>query len=346
MKLRLFAIPFLCAALMSGCGLNSLKGAETEPSEEHSAVVFAMDTEMTLKAYGPDGEAAVSAAREEINRLDKMLRRGSSDSEIYKVNTEGIYEASDTVAELTEKAVNICRSTDGAFDITVAPVMDIWGFYTKEYRVPDENELKAALEKVNYKNITVNGTLITVENGSKLDLGGIAKGYLSSRIMEIYKEHGVRSGIVSLGGNVEMLGSKPNGDEWNIAVQDPTDNDAYLGSVRLTDSAVITSGGYQRFFEENGETYHHIIDPATGFPAKSGVISVTVVSKDGTLADGLSTALYVMGLEKGSEYWRDHEGFEVIFVTDANGIYITEGLEDDFESRRPYEIIHRREQVK
>lgn len=341
MKLTKYFVPLMCAALLSGCSADGLLGSRKKDAEEYSAIVFAMDTEMSLKAYGENGKAAIDEARREINRLDGLLRRGSEDSDIYKINENGAYSVSEDTAALTEFALDICRQTDGAFDISIAPVMDLWGFYTKEFHVPSEPELSAVLDAVDHNRIAVRGDTVEVSDGAKLDLGGIAKGYLSSRIMDIYKEHGVKSGIVSLGGNVQALGAKPDGSKWNIAIQDPADLSAYIGSVRLCDSAVVTSGGYQRFFEDDGKVYHHIIDPATGYPAHSGVISVTVISADGTLADGLSTALYVMGLDKGGEYWRSHDGFEAIFVTEDNSIYITQGLEGVFETRRRYEIIKR-----
>lgn len=339
MKIINFAAVLLCAVLLCAALLSGCAGSAGLSAEEHSAVVFAMDTEMTLKAYGENGEDAINAARTEINLLDSLLRRGSADSEIYKVNADGSFEVSQATAYVTERALEICSFTGGAFDISIAPVMDLWGFYTKDFRVPDAAELGAALDRVNYNNISVNGLTVTASEGAELDLGGIAKGYLSSRIMEIYKEQGVISGIVSLGGNVQTLGTKPDGSKWNIAIQDPSDNSRYIGSVRLADCAVVTSGGYQRYFEEDGVRYHHIIDPKTGYPADAGVISVTIICEDGTLADGLSTALYVMGLDKGSEYWRAHGGFEAIFVDGNNRIYITDGLEGAFESSREFEVI-------
>ena len=333
MRKTVLAIPFACL-LLAGCA-NSVG----DTSRESSAVVFAMDTEMQLKAYGDNAEEAVKAAKAEINRLDKLFRRGDCDSEIYKINNNGSYNVSDDTAELTRLACGIGDMTNGVFDITIAPVIDLWGFYTKDFRVPDEDEIKSALGRVDHRNVSVNDGIVTVSNGSELDPGGIAKGYLSSRIMKIYTDHGITSGIVSLGGNVETLGAKPDGADWNIAILDPHDADSYIGSIRIKDKAVITSGGYQRFFEKDGKTYHHIIDPSTGYPADSGLSSVTIISDDGTLADGLSTSLYIMGLDKSKKFWYDNSGFDAVFVTDEGKIYITEGLEGIFESRKRYEVI-------
>ena len=334
MRIKTLAIPLACLMLLAGCANTA-----GDASGESSAVVFAMDTEMQLKAYGKHADEAINAAKAEINRLDRLFRRGDSDSEIYRINKKGSYKVFEDTAKLTRRACEIGDMTGGVFDITIAPVMDMWGFYTKEFRVPDKGEIESVLGRVDHRNVTVSDDTVTVSNGSELDLGGIAKGYLSSRIMEIYTEHGITSGIVSLGGNVQALGTKPEGSNWNIAIMDPTDSAAYIGSVRIKDKAVITSGGYQRFFERGGKRYHHIIDPSTGYPADSGLSSVTIISEDGTLADGLSTSLYIMGLDKSTKFWYDNGGFDAIFVTDDGKIYITEGLDGIFESRKNYEVI-------
>jgi thiamine biosynthesis lipoprotein len=156
--------------------------------------------------------------------------------------------------------------------------------------------------------------------------------------MEIFTQDGVTSGIISLGGNVQTLGKKIDGSDWKVAIQNP-DDETYIGGLAISDMAVITSGGYQRYFEQDGVIYHHIINPKTGYPAESGVKSVSIVSDNGTLADGLSTALFVMGLDEGIKYWSEHDGIDIVFVTDDNSIYITEGIADVFESKYNYSVI-------
>ena len=328
---------FICMIGLSACSAK-IEQTRTQRPEEHTKTIFAMDTVMTLTAYGENAEGALNTAEMEIKRLDGALRRGSVDSEIYKVNAEGTAEVSDDTITLIRSALAICRETEGAFDISVAPVMDLWGFYTREFYVPSDAELALALEKVDYRNISIQNNTICTLNGAQIDLGGIAKGFLSNRIMEIYKNCGVTSGLVSLGGNVQTIGKKPDGSDWKIAVENP-DGEDYVGILNTSDCAVITSGVYQRYFEQGGTIYHHIIDPATGYPASSGVKSVSIISKDGALADGLSTALFVMGVERGTEYWRTHDGFDAIFVTDSGEIIITDGIADCFESERPYTVF-------
>ena len=165
-----------------------------------------------------------------------------------------------------------------------------------------------------------------------MDLGGIAKGFTSSRIMEIFKKDGVTCGMVSLGGNVHLLGTKQDGSAWRVGIQDPDNTNDMLGVLEASDCAIITSGAYERNFEKDGVTYHHIIDPATGKPSNSGLTSVTIVSKDGTLADGLSTSLFVMGKDKAIAYWKQHaDEFDTILVDKDRNVYITEGIADGFE---------------
>ena len=160
--------------------------------------------------------------------------------------------------------------------------------------------------------------------------------------MDIYKEKGVTSGLVNLGGNAQVLGTKPDGSLWRVAVQSPDAEDEYLGVLETKDKAIITSGGYERYFEKDGVTYHHIIDPSTGYPAENGLSSVTIVSADGTLADGLSTSLFVMGKDKAVDYWRAHsDEFDMILLTDDEQLYVSEGIKDSFTSDRDVNIVEK-----
>lgn len=308
------------------------------PDKTETKTVFAMDTVMTISAYGNNAKIALKEAEKEIFRLDKAFRRKDKNSEIYKIN-QGSAEVSADTLKVIKSALEICEKTDGCFDISIAPVMDLWGFYEKDYHVPTDSELNTELQKVNYKNINVKNNIVTVKDGTQLDLGGIAKGYLSDRIIEIYRKYDVDYGLISLGGNVMTYGKKPNGDKWNVAIQNPDDEKEYSRVLSVDEKAVVTSGGYQRYFEQNGVIYHHIINPKTGFPAKSGVKSVTVVADSGTTADGLSTALFVMGVEKGIDYWQKNGGFDAVFITDNDEIYVTKGLKNSFISEKKFKVL-------
>ncbi len=322
-----------------GCG-GTEQPKESGETASATRQIFAMDTYMTLTAYGEGSEAAVDAAVEEIQRLDALLSVGDESSEVSVLNATGSGTLSEDTAYLLDYARSLWRSTGGAFDITVYPMMELWGFTTGEYHVPDEMELAETLALVDCGLLAYEDGVLTLGAGQGIDFGGIAKGYTSGLVMDIFESYGVTGGCVSLGGNVQCYGTKPDGSLWRVGIENPDDSSSYLGVLTVSNMAVITSGGYERYFEENGVTYHHIIDPATGYPADSGLTSVTVVSPDGTLADGLSTSLFIMGLEDAVEYWRSSgEDFELVLLTGDGTLYITAGLESSFTSDFDVEII-------
>ena len=295
---------------------------------------FAMDTVMTATVYG--SADALDAVEAETYRLDALLAAQKDGSEIAAVN-DGANEVSEATAALLRRALDIAAETDGAYDPTVYPLMRAWGFTDGNYRVPADAELDALLETTGWTEAAVNGAAVSMPEGFALDLGGIGKGYAAGRCKEILKEHGVTSALLSLGGNVSALGSKPDGSAWTVAIEDP-DGGAYLGTVQIADQCVVTSGGYQRYFEQDGVRYWHILDPETGKPAQNGMKSVTIVSSDDTLADALSTALFVMGPEKAADFWRAHRAeFGAVWLTDDGRLFVTEGL--TLTTEREYEVV-------
>lgn len=343
-KRRIRIVSLCICILLTGCGggQTSDKGKSVDTGKEYSKDVFAMDTYMSLTAYGSHGEEAVTAAVEEINRLDALWSVSSENGEVYQINHNGEGQLSEDTKGLLTTAQDLYESTEGAFDVTVNPLMDLWGFTSGKYQVPSKEELFKTLTQVNQSKLTLSQDgYLTLGKKQRIDFGAIAKGYTSGRIMEIYKEYGVTAGMVSLGGNVQVLGKKTNGNDWNIGIRDPESKEgAVLGVLSISDQAVITSGGYERYFEEDGKTYHHILDPKTGYPVDSGLTSVSIVSEDGTLADGLSTALFVMGKEKAVSYWQQHKNdFDAILVEKDGSIYVTEGLEKQFSSDKSFEIV-------
>ena len=346
-KVRLIlASAVVASMLLTGCGTasntkNTGSASETQMTNSTTASsaqpvsqeIFAMDTYMTATAYGDNAQKGVTDAVAEIQRLDNLLSIGKEDSEISKLNKSGSAALSDDTAVMVTKALDLYKSTGGAFDITVLPLMELWGFTTQEYYVPTEDEIQSTLQRVGADKLTWDESTKTLTLGDKqeIDLGGIAKGFTSSRIMEIFKKDGVTCGMVSLGGNVHLLGTKQDGSAWRVGIQDPNNTDDMLGVLQANDCAVITSGAYERNVEKDGVTYHHIIDPATGKPSNSGLTSVTIVSKDGTLADGLSTSLFVMGKDKAIAYWKQHaDEFDTILVDKDRNVYITEGIAGNF----------------
>ena len=300
-----------------------------DEQESLSSELYAMDTVMSLTAYGAHAKEALEAAETEISRLDKLLSISSESSDIYQVNQNGSGELSEDTRELLASALEYFQETDGVFDCTIEPIMEAWGFTTHDYRVPDSSELSGLLPLVDASAVFLNGDQVNLPSGVRLDLGGIAKGFTSSRVMDIFAQNGVTSGIISLGGNVQTLGRKPDGSLWRVGIQDPGNLNSMFAVVEVADEAVITSGAYQRYFEQDGVRYHHIIDPRTGYPADSGLTSVTIISPDGTLADALSTSLFIMGPEKAAAFWQQHKDkFDAIMMTDDGTVLVTSGLAD------------------
>ena len=300
-----------------------------DPKANESSELYAMDTVMSLTAYGSHAREALDSASAEIQRLDKLFSISSETGDIYRVNRDGEGDLSEDTRSLLASALEYGKDTNGIFDCTIEPVMEAWGFTTKNYRIPSDSELAELLSHVDASTVTLSGNHVTLPEDVKLDLGGIAKGFTSARVMEVFKNSGVTSGIISLGGNVQTLGTKPDEKLWRVGIQDPNDLNAMFAVVEVSDEAVITSGAYQRYFEENGVHYHHIIDPRTGYPAESGLTSVTIISPDGTLADALSTSLFIMGPDDASAFWQNHrDKFEAIMMTENGEVLVTSGLAD------------------
>lgn len=346
---KLLTFLLSAALLLAGCGANT--DANAAPADfasdevpKATATLFAMDTVMSLSCWGERCEEAIDAAKKEILRIDSLLSVGIAGSEVSRINTEGSGTLSADGQAIVAEALRLWDTTDGAFDITVYPLMELWGFTSQNFRVPAEDELERMLRTVGSDGLEYDPETGSVTLGRALgiDLGGIAKGYTSGRLMEVFEEYGLRAGLVSLGGNVQCCGTKPDGSAWRFGIQDPFEPNSgkFLGILSITDGAVITSGAYERFFEEDGETYHHILDPATGYPANHGLVSVTIVSPDGMLADGLSTSVYILGLEKATEYWREYgENFDMILMTEGGEVYVTEPIADRLATDYPVTVI-------
>ena len=317
--------------------------------------LFAMDTYMEFTAYGKNSEKAVDAAIEEVQKLDAMLSAENSKSEVYALNEQENLQATDDLAELILRGKEIYQETDGLFDDTIYPVMKLWGFPTGNYHVPTAAEVQKKLALVDENKVEIQtrdsdekgrdskekAKFVTLGADQQIDFGGIAKGYTGQKLAELFQEYGVSSALVSLGGNIQAIGTKPDGSSWKVGIRDPKGGQQdYIGVLSVENQAVITSGGYERYFEEDGKTYIHIINPRTGYPADGDLLSVTIVSRDGTLADGMSTALYIMGYEKACQFWRQRrEEFNVILVTDDGKIHISENLKENFQTECDLEMI-------
>ena len=336
MKRFSILIAALCLCL-TGCG---------KQTTEATAQIFAMDTVMEVAAYGPKAEKAVQETEGQIKALENQLSRTKADSLVSGLNRDGsIRHLTYDYWNLIARAKEYRDATNGAFDITIAPVMDAWGFTGDSFRVPERSELDELLKHVNSDEIQIQeepAHSVTLGEGQAIDLGGIAKGYTSDLVEQTFRANGIESGKISLGGNVFVLGGKPDGSDWRVGIKDPRNESGLAAILSLRDAYAITSGGYERYFEENGKTYHHIIDPSTGYPADSGLLSVTVVAADngpdwagagnGAMCDAFSTALFVMGEEQALDFWRNGGyDFDLVLVTEDDRVVITAGLADRLE---------------
>lgn len=285
---RFLYIIIMCALLcqLAGCATQSRQ------------TVFAMDTVMDLQVWGADAETAVAQITELLHTNEDLWSATDPDS---------LLNTTDKTEALMLRALEMSERTGGAFDPQLGAVMECWGFYSKEYRVPTESELADALAR------------------KKWDLGAVVKGNTGTLCADSLELLRVDRAILNLGGNIQTYGEKPGAEPWSIGIQNPDGGD-YVGVVSVTGTAsVVTSGDYQRYFEKDGVRYHHIIDPKTGMPARSGLRSVTVISRDGFTADALSTALFVMGLEDAAAFWQNSNDFEAVFITEDGKVYATEG---------------------
>ena len=323
---QFLAVLLLLLTALSGCGRTDLEAQEAENS------FFAMNTYMTFTAYGEQAEDALADARVRVEEVEALWSVTDEGSEIYRANHSGgePVNVSEETAELVSFALEMAEKTDGALEPTIYPVLRAWGFTTDTKQVPSQEEIDALLEDVGHEKITLDGTLLTVPEGMELDLGAVGKGYAGDLAAEAVRARGIECAILSLGGNIQAVGSRPDGTDWRVGLRSPWE-DGTLGVLRVSDQAVVTSGGYENYFEDkDGNVYWHILDPETGYPAKSGLLSVTIICPQGRMGDALSTALFVMGPQKAEEYWRENGDFEMILVTEEGEILITEGVADHF----------------
>lgn len=320
----------VCALLLAL--LLALPGCA--PAQPLERTFFAMDTVMTLRLYEGGDENTLDQAEARVRELEAQWSVTEENSEICALNRGGRAELSPETAELLGAALDMCRRTDGALDISTYPVLRAWGFTTGEYSVPGGEAIAALLPLVDYGRVALEAGAAALPPGMEIDLGSVAKGYTGDALAALLKQGGAASALLDLGGNIQAVGSKPDGSPWRVAIRDPA-GDGNIGVVEVADQAVVTSGGYERYFEEDGVRYWHIIDPATGWPARSGLASVTVVGESGLLCDGLSTALFVMGREGALEHWRQHRDFEAVLVSEDGSVTITAGLEGRFTPADP-----------
>jgi thiamine biosynthesis lipoprotein len=326
--------------------ITAFTGCSKKEVEPISKTEFVLDTYCKVVIYDKSSEEVLNKAFDKLNEINVKMNASNEDSEITNISKKagiGYVKVSDDTYYVIKKGIEFSQLTGGKFDITVGPLVKLWGIISPNPHVPTEQELKVTLPLIDYKNVLLddaNKSVMLKVKGMSLDLGGIAKGYAADAVSKVLMENGVKHAIIDLGGNVITLGSKVDGSDWKIGIQDPDSTRGdYLGIVSVTNKAVVTSGIYERFFEVDGKRYHHIMDTKTGYPVDNNLASVTIITEESINGDALAKA-FCMGLEKGMEFVKQQKGIEAIFVTKDKKVYITPGLANNFIiTNASYEII-------
>ncbi len=328
----------LMALLLAGCAYA--------PAESANESFESMDTFMHIEICGDASAAA--AVRAEIERLDSLFSSSDEESDIGRLNREKNTAVESETYELLSMSLDECRRLEGFLDISVYPLVEEWGFISKEFQVPPQERIDALLKNVSCEGIRLSeresGTSepdtyrAEIGDGMKIDLGAVAKGYAADKARSAMESRGVTAGILNLGGTVAAVGTKSDGRDWKIGIAAPDNTASYFGSVACHDKVVATSGNYERYFEQDGRRYCHIIDPQTGYPVDNGTVSVTVISDSGFRSDALSTALFVMGREKAAEYWRQAGDFDFILLDADNNLWMTDGAKESFQLAKGFDF--------
>ncbi len=298
-----------------------------------------MNTVMTHRAFGRYAEEALKAVGSEAVRLEELLSRFIIGSEVNRVNSSAGIKCeivSGDTYEVLSRSAEYSRYSQGLFDVTVGPLVTLWGEGKETQKAPEESRIRQVLSLVDYNDLILDPGKKTAglrRKGQSIDLGGIGKGFAADKFLHVFKEYGIPSAFTNIGGNVVALGTKPDGSPWRVGIQHPRRENALIGLVSVVDKAVVTSGDYQRyFFGSNGKRYHHILDPTTGYPVNAGLVSVTAVAANSMAADALSTILFVAGLDKGLKFLKRFPGVEAIFVDTSLKVHITDGLQECFRA--------------
>ncbi|MCD7956196.1 MAG: FAD:protein FMN transferase [Lachnospiraceae bacterium] len=358
---------FLLSLLFLMLPCSSVYGKE----EATSQTGFFLDTVITITLYGDEDGSAMDGCFDLLEEYEQMLSRTVEGSDVWKINhSDGEpTEVNEETVSLIETALQYSELSDGAFDITITPLVELWDVENKALLaaseaeadtnesensneagdsdqsedtdesadsaqpegsslIPSSEEIEEALSHINYQNVLVNGTTVTLSDPkAEIDLGGIAKGYIADRLEEYLLSCNIESALINLGGNVQTVGTKPDGSVWKIGIQEPFGGSYdIIAVIECSGESVVTSGTYERYFEVDGKIYHHILDPKTGYPTDNGLTSVTILADSSTQCDALSTTCFVLGLEEGLELIESLDQVEALFITEDETMYRTSGF--------------------
>lgn len=344
----IISLLILCLVTIAGCGGTTPSKGATESINPKSQTYFVFDTVVTIKVYDKKvTDQHFTEIKAMLDDIENKMSRTIETSDIYQINANAGKKAikvSDETFYVVKTAQKYSEASKGRFDVAIGTLVSLWNINNEGAHVPKQSEIDDALKHVDYKNLVLdekNKTIKLTKEGMALDLGGIAKGYAADRVAEYLLKHDMPNAIIDLSGNIFALGVKPGSDYWTIGIQDPNESRGnQIGSMRVQNQTVVTSGIYERYFIENGVQYHHILDPKTGYPVVNDLNSVSIVTDHSIDADALSTTLFALGKEEGMKFVENMKNTEAIFITKDKKVYMTSGMSEKFHmTNKDYVVV-------
>lgn len=331
MKKIVIFISLILMIFIVGCSTKDV-------DEPISRTEIIMGTTVGVTLYENGSEEVLDKVFKRVQEIENLVSINKEETEIDKLNENaGIspVKLSDSSFEIIEKALYYSKLSSGGYDLTVGPLVKLWSIGLPEAKVPSQEEIEEIIKNIDYTKVELNKNTKEVflsEKGMLLDLGSIAKGYAADEIVKILKEENINSAIIDLGGNIYALGFKEGNKNWKIGIQNPFDNRGKIvGSLEVSNKTVVTSGVYERYIEQDGQTYHHILNPETGYPYETDIAGVSIIADKSIDGDALSTLVFTKGLEKGLELVENIDGVDAIFITNNKEVYVTKDLKDNFK---------------
>ena len=339
-KISYMQLFLLCCfgTMMILCIFNIMRNRKNgvTTNEQIEKTGFALDTVITITLYGNKDEKLLTNCFHLCNEYERIFSRTHTSGDVYKMNQElkntknpaCTFVVSDSIKEVVERSIYYSRESDGGFDFTIEPVSSLWNFKDSEKKIPSDSLIIKQQQNVNYEKCRPEGNELTLEQGMGLDFGAIAKGYIADQLKEYLLSEGVTSAVINLGGNILCIGKRTDGSPFQIGIRMPFgEQDEIIAAIYADDISVVSSGIYERYFEKDHRSYHHLLDPKTGYPFENDLIGVTIISKHSVDGDGLSTACFSMGLEKGLAYLNEKEDVYGVFITSDKKMHFSEGFE-------------------
>jgi len=340
-KLMIIVLTFVLAIGIVGC-------TNEDSNQPISRTEIFMSTPVSITIYDGEYENILDKAFEKVEEVENLVSINKENTEISELNKNAGIEKvklSDISYDILKKGLEYSKLSNGSYDITIGPLVKLWNIGFEDAKVPSQDEINEVIDTIDYNNIEINDStkeVFLTKKGMEIDLGSIAKGYIADEIANILKQEGVNRAIIDLGGNIYALGSKSSNSNWKIGIQNPfNDRGEVVGGIEVSDKTVVTSGIYERFIEENGVKYHHILNPKTGYPYETDIAGVSIITDKSIDADALSTLTFTKGLEEGLKFIEGLDNVDAIFITNDKKIYITDNIRDSFKIiNTEFEIVN------